>query len=86
MRGGEGHEHPPQPPLAAGGPVERLPKLVLTSPPSFACAMPCSGYWRRASPLTGGRFRSQLTRLGLDKVVAMAERAITHKSDRFCRT
>jgi DNA primase len=27
--------------------------------------------------------RSQLTKLGLDKVVAMAERAITHKSDRF---
>ena len=33
--------------------------------------------------LDRGEVRSQLTKLGLDKVVAMAERAITHKSDRF---
>jgi DNA primase len=29
--------------------------------------------------------RSQLTKLGLDKVVAMAERAITHRSDKFAQ-
>ena len=29
--------------------------------------------------------RTHLTTLGLDKVVAMAERAITHKSDKFAK-
>ena len=45
--------------------------------------MPCSSCWRSNIALDRAEVRTQLTDLGLDKVVAMAERAITHRSDKF---
>jgi DNA primase len=37
----------------------------------------------RNTALDSAELRTQLTQIGLDKAVALAERAITHKSDRF---
>ena len=50
---------------------------------SPACATPCLSSWPQDIALDRGELRTQLTDLGLDKVVAMAERAITHRSDKF---
>ena len=63
---------------------EEIAELTLTSPPLARLRdAPARAACPRTSPLTAGEMRTQLTNLGLDKVVAMAERAITHRSDKF---
>ena len=62
---------------------EEVAELALTSPPLIRLRDALLGLLAQGIALDRGEVRSQLTKLGLDKVVAMAERAITHKSDRF---
>ena len=62
---------------------EEVAELTLTSPPLIRLRDALLGLLAQNVALDRGEVRSQLTKLGLDKVVAMAERAITHKSDRF---
>ncbi len=62
---------------------EEVAELVLTSPPLIRLRDALLGLLAQGIALDRGEVRSQLTKLGLDKVVAMAERAITHRSDRF---
>jgi DNA primase len=62
---------------------EEVAELVLTSPPLIRLRDALLGLLAQNIALDRGEVRSQLTKLGLDKVVAMAERAITHRSDKF---
>ena len=65
--------------------ARRSPSSALTSPPLARLRDALLELLAEQRPLDRGEVRSQLTDLGLDKVVAMAERAITHKSDRFAK-
>lgn len=62
---------------------EDVAELKLTSPPLAGLRDALLALLARNIALDRGEMRAQLTLLGLDKVVALAERAITHKSDRF---
>jgi DNA primase len=62
---------------------EEIAELVLTSPPLIRLRDALLELLAQNVALDRGELRSQLTHLGLDKVVAMAERAITHRSDKF---
>jgi DNA primase len=64
---------------------EEVAELVLTSPPLIRLRDALLGLLAQNIALDRGEVRSQLTKLGLDKVVAMAERAITHRSDKFAQ-
>lgn len=64
---------------------EEVAELGLTSPPLERLRNALLELLARSISLDSGQMRSQLTALGLDKVVAMAERAITHRSDKFAQ-
>ena len=64
---------------------EEVAELALTSPPLIRLRDALLELLAANVALDRGELRSQLTKLGLDKVVAMVERAITHRSDRFAR-
>jgi DNA primase len=62
---------------------ERLAQLTLTSPPLARLRDGLLALVARNPTLDRAKVRSQLSELGFDKLVALAERAITHKSDKF---
>ena len=62
---------------------EEVAELTLTSPPLARLRDALLELLAQNIALDRGELRTQLTNLGLDKVVAMAERAITHRSDKF---
>jgi DNA primase len=62
---------------------EEVAALTLTAPPLVRLRDALLELLARNASLDRGEVRSQLSALGLDKVIAMAERAITHRSDRF---
>ena len=62
---------------------EELAELTLTSAPLARLRDALLALLAQNIALERGELRSQLMNLGLDKVIAMAERAITHKSDKF---
>jgi DNA primase len=62
---------------------ERLAALTLTSPPLERLRDGVLQSLADAGTLDREGLRSHLCRLGLDKLIALAERAITHRSDRF---
>ena len=64
---------------------EEVAELGLTSPPLARLRDALLELLARSNALDRGEVRSQLTALGLDKVIAMAERAITHRSDKFAQ-
>ena len=57
--------------------------VAIDSPPLVRLRDAMLALLAGADSLDRAQLRSQLTNLGLAKVVAMAERAITHRSDRF---
>jgi len=62
---------------------ETVAELTLTAPPLARLRDALLELIAQNIALDRGELRSQLTKLGLDKVVAMAEGAITHRSDKF---
>ena len=64
---------------------EEVAEMALTSPPLIRLRAALLELLAANVALDRAEVRSQLTKLGLDKVVAMIERAITHRSDRFAR-
>jgi DNA primase len=64
---------------------EEVAELTLTSPPLARLRDALLALLAQNIALETAEVRTQLSQLGLDKVVAMAERAITHRSDRFAR-
>ena len=62
---------------------EDVAELALTSPPLARLRDALLELLARNISLERGEVRTQLSSLGLDKVVAMAERAVTHRSDKF---
>jgi DNA primase len=62
---------------------EQVAELTLTSQPLARLRDGLLELLARNIALDRGELRTQLTVLGLDKVVALAERAITHRSDKF---
>jgi DNA primase len=62
---------------------EEIAELTLTSPPLARLRDGLLDLLARGTSLERQEMRAQLTNLGLDKIVAMVERASTHKSDRF---
>ncbi len=62
---------------------EEVAELTLTSPPLARLRDGLLELLAQNIALDTGELRTQLTQLGLDKVIAMAERAITHRSDKF---
>ena len=62
---------------------EEVAELTFTSPPIARLRDALLELLARNIALDRAELRTQLTHLGLDKVVAMAERAITHRSDKF---
>jgi DNA primase len=62
---------------------EEVAELPLTAPPLARLRDALLELLARNVALDRAQMRSQLTTLGLDKVVVMAERAITHQSDKF---
>ena len=62
---------------------ETVAELTLTAPPLARLRDALLELLAQNIALDRGELRSQLTKLGLDKVVAMAEGAITHRSDKF---
>jgi len=62
---------------------EEVAELTLTAPPLVQLRDALLQLLAQNIALERGEVRTQLTKLGLDKVIAVAERAITHKSDRF---
>jgi DNA primase len=62
---------------------EEIAELTLTSPPLARLRAGLLDLLARGISLEREEMRAQLTHLGLDKIVAMVERASTHKSDRF---
>jgi DNA primase len=62
---------------------EEVAELTLTSPPLARLRDALLELLAQNIALDRGELRTQLTTLGLEKVVAMAERAITHRSDKF---
>jgi DNA primase len=64
---------------------EAIAELTLTSQPLGRLRDALLELLAGETPLDSAYVRSHLTILGLDAVVAIAERSITHKSDRFVR-
>jgi len=62
---------------------EEIAELTLTSKPLARLREALLEILATHTDLERGELRTHLTSLGLDKVVATAERAITHKSDKF---
>jgi DNA primase len=62
---------------------EEVAEFGLTSPPLLRLRDALLELLARNIALDREVVRTQLTALGLDKVIAMAERAITHRSDKF---
>jgi DNA primase len=62
---------------------ERIAQFTLTSKPLAHLRNALLQVHETHTDLERAVLRTHLTNLGLDKVVAMAERAITHKSDKF---
>src|SRR4029077_2281433 len=62
---------------------EEIAELTLTAPPLARLRDALLALLAQNITLERGEMRTQLNGLGLDKVVAMTERAITHRSDRF---
>ena len=65
---------------------EEVAELTLTSPPLARLRDSLLGLLVQNIALDRGELRTQLNKLGLDKVVAAAERAITHRSDKFAES
>jgi DNA primase len=62
---------------------EEVSELTLTSPPLARLRDTLLSLLAQKNALERDELRTQLTSLGLDKVVAMAGRALTHRSDKF---
>ena len=62
---------------------EEVAQLTLTASPLAVLRDALLELLAEHNALDRGELRTQLTRLGLDKVVAMVERAITHRGDKF---
>jgi DNA primase len=62
---------------------EEIAEITLTSKPLARLREALLQILASDHNLETGELRTHLTSLGLDKVVALAERAITHKSDKF---
>jgi DNA primase len=62
---------------------EEIAELTLTSPPLARLRAGLLDVLAGGTSLERQEMRAQLTNMGLDKAVAMVERASTHKSDRF---
>ncbi|HJU30935.1 MAG TPA: DNA primase [Hyphomicrobiaceae bacterium] len=62
---------------------EEVAELPLTSPPLASLRDAMLELLARNIALERGELRTQLSRLGAGKLVDMAERAITHRSDKF---
>jgi DNA primase len=62
---------------------EEVAELALTSPPLIRLRDALLELLSAGNPLDSASVRSHLTASGLDSAVAIAERAITHKSDKF---
>ena len=62
---------------------EQIAEITLTSKPLARLREALLQVLASHAHLERAELRSHLTSLGLDKVVAMAERAITHRSDKF---
>jgi DNA primase len=62
---------------------ETVAELTLTAPPLARLRDALLQLLAENGSLDRGDVRSQLSGLGLDKVIAMVEKVITHKSDRF---
>ncbi len=62
---------------------EQIAEITLTSKPLARLREAILQVLATHADLERAELRTHLTSLGLDKVVAMAERAITHKSDKF---
>jgi DNA primase len=62
---------------------EQVAELTLTAPPLVRLRDAMLALLGQNNTLERDGLRSQLTALGLEKVVAMTEKAITHRSDRF---
>ena len=62
---------------------EEVAELTLTAQPLARLHDAKLGLLGENNSLERDELRSQLTALGLEKVVAMTERAITHRSDKF---
>ncbi len=64
---------------------EEVAEVGLTSPPLVRLRDALLGLLAQGITLDRDEVRTHLSTLGLDKVVAMAERAITHRSDKFAQ-
>jgi DNA primase len=62
---------------------EEVAQLPLTAKPLRALRDGLLGLLSQGTPLDAVQIRTQLTANGLDRMVATAERAITHKGDKF---
>jgi DNA primase len=62
---------------------EQVAEITLTSKPLARLREALLQVLNSHTDLERAELRSHLTSLGVDKVIAMAERAITHKSDKF---
>jgi DNA primase len=62
---------------------ERIAQLTLTSKPLARLRDALLHLHSCNTPLDRVQIRTQLSRIGLEKVVALAERAITHRGDKF---
>jgi DNA primase len=72
-------------PLLLEARCEDVAELALTAPPLALLRDALLSLLAQHSSLDREEMRTQLTKLGLDKVVAMAERAISHRSDKFAQ-
>jgi DNA primase len=64
---------------------EEVAELDLTAPPLVRLRNALLDLLSRNIALDRQEVRSQLSRLGLDRVVAMADRALTHRCDKFAQ-
>jgi DNA primase len=62
---------------------EQAAQIPLTSKPLARLRDALLNLLNQGTPLDPVRIRAQLSAIGLDSVVATAERAITHKGDKF---
>lgn len=62
---------------------EDIAQLTFTSQPLMRLRDALLDLLARGAPLDGSSLRTQLSTIGLEKVIAMLDRAITHKSDKF---
>jgi DNA primase len=62
---------------------EEVAQLPLTAKPLATLRDGLLGLLSQGTPLDAVQIRTQLSAIGLDSMVATAERAITHKGDKF---